>query len=117
MMCSDLVYYLIDVYQRFFPLQYHVLTSLMRLNQHPVRKKKSTAPPVISDSAEDQWEIDRSSIRMGSKLGSGQYGDVYEAVWLTHQKHVAVKTLKEGSMDVEDFLKEANVMKTVSLRL
>lgn len=26
--------------------------------------------------------------------GSGQYGDVYEGIWLSHSKTVAVKTLK-----------------------
>ena len=26
--------------------------------------------------------------------GSGQYGDVYEGIWLTHNTTVAVKTLK-----------------------
>ena len=66
---------------------------------------------MLSKVADDQWEVDRATIRMGRKLGSGQYGDVYEAVWTTCMQRVAVKTLKEEAMDVDDFLKEANVMK------
>lgn len=31
---------------------------------------------------------------MRHKLGGGQYGDVYEAVWKRYNKTVAVKTLK-----------------------
>lgn len=29
----------------------------------------------------DKWEIDRSEIHMKQRLGGGQYGDVYEALW------------------------------------
>lgn len=35
-----------------------------------------------------------SSLFISIKSGSGQYGDVYEAVWIPHNKTVAVKTLK-----------------------
>jgi len=48
---------------------------------------------------------------MRTKLGSGQYGDVYEGVWLRYNKIVAVKTLKEETMCLEDFLAEATIMK------
>ena len=42
----------------------------------------------------DKWEIDRTDIIMNQKLGGGQYGDVYEAVWKRYNITVAVKTLK-----------------------
>ena len=29
----------------------------------------------------DEWEIDRTEIHMKQRLGGGQYGDVYEALW------------------------------------
>ncbi|EGD74404.1 TK/ABL protein kinase [Salpingoeca rosetta] len=82
--------------------------GLVHVLRHPVKKKKKAA---VVDVAADEWEIDRSTIKMGRKLGAGQYGEVYEGVWTAHQRRIAVKTLKEGSMDVKDFLKEANVMK------
>lgn len=59
----------------------------------------------------DVWEINRTDIIMKQKLGGGQYGDVYEAKWRTHNMTVAVKTLKEDSMAVKDFLEEASIMK------
>ena len=65
---------------------------------------------MLNDGA-DKWELDRCEIQMRTKLGSGQYGDVYEGVWLRYNKIVAVKTLKEETMCLEDFLAEATIMK------
>ena len=31
---------------------------------------------------------------MKHKLGGGQYGDVYEAIWKIHNATIAVKTLR-----------------------
>ncbi|XP_052121364.1 tyrosine-protein kinase Abl isoform X3 [Frankliniella occidentalis] len=59
----------------------------------------------------DEWEINRTDIVMRHKLGGGQYGDVYEAVWKRHNMTVAVKTLKEDTMALKDFLEEASIMK------
>nr|XP_002733964.1 PREDICTED: tyrosine-protein kinase ABL1 [Saccoglossus kowalevskii] len=61
----------------------------------------------------DDWEIERTEIVMKHKLGGGQYGEVYEAIWKKHNKTIAVKTLKEETMQVEEFLKEASVMKEI----
>lgn len=41
----------------------------------------------------------------------GQYGDVYEAMWKRYNVIVAVKTLKEDTMALKDFLEEAAIMK------
>lgn len=41
----------------------------------------------------------------------GQYGEVYEAVWKRYGNTVAVKTLKEDTMALKDFLEEAAIMK------
>jgi hypothetical protein len=38
--------------------------------------------------------MDRTDIVMKHKLGGGQYGDVYEAVWKRYNVTVAVKTLR-----------------------
>ena len=59
----------------------------------------------------DEWEVDRTDIVMKHKLGGGQYGDVYEAVWKRFNLTVAVKTLKEDTMALKDFLQEAAIMK------
>ena len=43
----------------------------------------------------DEWEMDRTDIVMKHKLGGGQYGDVYEALWKRYKNvTVAVKTLR-----------------------
>ncbi|KAG8543555.1 hypothetical protein GDO81_024338 [Engystomops pustulosus] len=57
--------------------------------------------------------MERTDITMKHKLGGGQYGEVYEGVWKKYNLTVAVKTLKEDTMEVEEFLKEAAVMKEV----
>ena len=36
----------------------------------------------MSPTSADEWELDRSEMRMKDKLGGGQYGDVYEAKWI-----------------------------------
>lgn len=48
---------------------------------------------------------------MKHRLGGGQYGDVYEAYWTRYNRTVAVKTLREEHMNIQDFLAEAGVMK------
>ena len=65
---------------------------------------------------------------MKHKLGGGQYGDVYEAIWKRYNITIAVKTLRvcmqhtspsqfnccymqEDSMKLSDFLEEAAIMK------
>ncbi|XP_056150991.1 tyrosine-protein kinase SRK2 [Lampris incognitus] len=74
--------------------------------------KKIEAPQThgLSYNTVDQWEINRTSIRLLRKLGAGQFGEVYEGLW-NETTAVAVKTLKPGSMDPKDFLREAQIMK------
>ncbi|XP_075229054.1 tyrosine-protein kinase Abl isoform X2 [Lycorma delicatula] len=73
---------------------------------------KHNKPTVFALSPEpDEWEINRTDIVMRHKLGGGQYGDVYEAVWKRYSVTVAVKTLKEDTMALKDFLEEAAIMK------
>jgi fyn-related kinase len=64
----------------------------------------------LSHRTRDQWEIDRQSLRFVKKLGSGQFGDVWEGLW-NNTTPVAIKTLKSGTMDPKDFLAEAQIMK------
>uniref|UniRef100_A0A8C9V766 Tyrosine-protein kinase n=1 Tax=Scleropages formosus TaxID=113540 RepID=A0A8C9V766_SCLFO len=60
----------------------------------------------------DAWEVPRESLKLEKKLGAGQFGEVWMATYNKHVK-VAVKTMKPGSMSVEAFLAEANLMKSL----
>ncbi|KAM5158392.1 tyrosine-protein kinase Lyn isoform 1-T1 [Mantella aurantiaca] len=60
----------------------------------------------------DAWEIPRESIKMVKKLGAGQFGEVWMGFYNNNTK-IAVKTLKAGTMSVEAFMQEANLMKTL----
>ena len=42
--------------------------------------------------------MDRTDIVMKHKLGGGQYGDVYEAIWKRYNVTIAVKTLRVSSV-------------------
>lgn len=64
----------------------------------------------LSHDTRDRWEIDRSSLKLLHELGRGQFGQVYEGLW-QNKTRVAIKTLRKGSMDPQDFLGEAQIMK------
>uniref|UniRef100_A0A3B4ZKA4 Tyrosine-protein kinase n=1 Tax=Stegastes partitus TaxID=144197 RepID=A0A3B4ZKA4_9TELE len=76
----------------------------------PCVKMEAPQTHGLSYNTVDQWEIDRNSIKLLTKLGAGQFGEVFEGLW-NGTTAVAVKTLKPGSMDTEDFLREAQIMK------
>lgn len=79
--------------------------------RHAKPQLYSFSPADVLNDGADKWELDRCEIQMGAKLGSGQYGDVYEGVWKRYNKIVAVKTLKEETMCLDEFLAEAAIMK------
>lgn len=58
----------------------------------------------------DKWEIDPQDLTLGRELGSGQFGRVVEGCYKAHIR-VAIKMMKEGTMDEDDFIEEAKVMK------
>ncbi|XP_003781652.1 tyrosine-protein kinase FRK [Otolemur garnettii] len=78
----------------------------------PCLKRQVPTPFDLSYKTADQWEIDRSSVQLLKRLGSGQFGEVWEGLW-NNTTPVAVKTLKPGSMDPNDFLREAQIMKSL----
>lgn len=76
----------------------------------PCRKLEIPQTHGLSYNTVDHWEIERSSVKLLTKLGAGQFGDVHEGLW-NETTPVAVKTLKPGTMDPKDFLREAQIMK------
>ena len=66
----------------------------------------------LSKQADDDWEVDRQSIRLVKKLGTGQFGETWMGIWNeTTEVAVSVKTLKPGTMGAHEFLEEAALMK------
>uniref|UniRef100_A0A672FHB6 Tyrosine-protein kinase n=1 Tax=Salarias fasciatus TaxID=181472 RepID=A0A672FHB6_SALFA len=61
---------------------------------------------------QDEWEIPRESLKQERMLGAGQFGEVWRGVYNNDRK-VAIKKLKIGTMSVEAFLAEANMMKNL----
>lgn len=78
----------------------------------PCAKTEVPVPLDLSYKHVDQWEIDRNSLSLLKKLGSGQFGEVWEGLW-NNTTPVAIKTLKPGSMNRQDFLREAQIMKNL----
>nr|XP_006002996.1 PREDICTED: tyrosine-protein kinase FRK [Latimeria chalumnae] len=78
----------------------------------PCKKLHGNTPVTngLSYNTADQWEIERNSLKFLKKLGAGQFGEVWEGLW-NSTTPVAIKTLKTGTMDPKDFLREAQVMK------
>ncbi|XP_057198269.1 tyrosine-protein kinase Lyn-like [Triplophysa rosa] len=74
--------------------------------------KVCVRPQVTAPWDEDAWEISKNDLRMLNRLGAGQFGEVWMAYYNNSTK-VAVKTLKPGSMSVQAFLQEANLMKNL----
>lgn len=84
------------------------MKSLAKLTSSVVQS--DNAPITEGLSYRDEWEIPREQLTLRREIGSGQFGCVYEGQWNgTHQ--VAIKQLKQGMMDSQDFLREAKIMK------
>ncbi|KAM8954319.1 tyrosine-protein kinase FRK isoform 2-T2 [Pelodytes ibericus] len=79
---------------------------------NPCTKTEVPLPPDLCYKTADHWEIDRNSLKFLKKLGQGQFGEVWEGLW-NNTISVAIKTLKKGSMNPQDFLREAHIMKSL----
>lgn len=64
----------------------------------------------LSYAMKDKYEVERSSLLKQELLGSGNFGEVWKGVW-NKRTPVAIKTLKEGTMEPHKFLEEAEIMK------
>ena len=73
---------------------------------------RANKPMTTGLSYRDEWEIDRTTIVLQRKLGQGNFGEVWAGVW-NGTTPVAVKTLKPDTMEVKDFVQEAQVMKKI----
>uniref|UniRef100_A0A672HRT8 Tyrosine-protein kinase n=1 Tax=Salarias fasciatus TaxID=181472 RepID=A0A672HRT8_SALFA len=58
----------------------------------------------------ERWERPREEFRLVRKLGEGHFGEVWEALWTTENRRVAIKTLKQGT---GGFVKEVQALKSL----
>lgn len=58
------------------------------------------------------FEVDKKLFVLERKIGQGQFGDVWQGVYLMNHMKVAIKTLKEG-MNPSDFKAEAALMRNL----
>ncbi|XP_034433051.1 tyrosine-protein kinase Lck [Hippoglossus hippoglossus] len=96
-------------------------SSLKELVQHHVRETDGLCTklgkPCQSRAPQkpwwqDEWEIPRESLKLLRRLGAGQFGEVWMGEY-NNDREVAIKKLKMGTMSVEAFLAEANMMKNL----
>ena len=80
-------------------------TNLQQVCVQP--EKPQTAG--LSKAVNENWEIDKQSLRLVRKLGADEFGEVWVGQWNT-KTAVAVKTLKLGIISMEKFLQEAAIM-------
>ena len=69
-------------------------------------------PPTVglSYNMADKSEIDKSALKFLKKLGAGNFSEVWEGLWNDKVK-VAIKILREETVQPEAFLEEAEIMK------
>ena len=68
-------------------------------------------PVTTSLSYKDEWEIDRTTIQFSKKLGESSFSELWSGLW--NNTTVVIKTLKLGTIEVADFVAEAQVMKKI----
>uniref|UniRef100_G3P7M8 non-specific protein-tyrosine kinase n=1 Tax=Gasterosteus aculeatus aculeatus TaxID=481459 RepID=G3P7M8_GASAC len=61
----------------------------------------------------EPWERPREEFRLHKKLGEGHFGEVWEALWTTENKKVAIKTLKQADTKQDEFVKEVQALKSL----
>ncbi|MGH0176783.1 UNVERIFIED_CONTAM: hypothetical protein FKN15_074004 [Acipenser sinensis] len=72
--------------------------------------------PVLKDlshSTVDAWERPKEEFTLQSKLGAGNFGEVFEGLW-KQQVKVAIKVLRKETMNFKDFQAETQIMKKLS---
>ncbi|XP_076823262.1 tyrosine-protein kinase TXK-like isoform X1 [Clavelina lepadiformis] len=90
-------------------IQYHKHNAgglVSRLRQPPLCLQNQ---PMTHSFSNGKWSVDWSEITKKEELGSGQFGVVHRGLF-RGTRQVALKIMKEGTMEEEKFIEEAEVM-------
>ncbi|XP_056305953.1 tyrosine-protein kinase Tec isoform X1 [Danio aesculapii] len=87
--------------------KYNAAGLVARL-RYPIGPKGKCQPATAGFSS-DKMEINPSELTFMKELGSGQFGVVRLGKWRAQHK-VAIKTIREGAMNEDDFIEEAKIM-------
>ena len=90
-------------------IDYHTKTMVQRTPCVPSEVHRTAG---LSKETNKAWKIQRSSLKLCVKIDTGNFGEVWEAMW-NNTTPVIVNTLNSGTID---FLKEATVMKQLRHR-
>ena len=71
--------------------------------EHFLKSEKDEQPIGL---ARDVWEINQNDLRLTEQLGRGMFGEVWKGFW-NERVEVAVKQMRQGTMDPEAFRQEA----------
>ena len=92
------------------PSLHHTHTQLIALNASSLAGVTHLPSPGLT--LDTDWEIEPSTLELGAKLGEGEFGVVYRALW--HGTAVAAKVLKASSdIALGDFRSEIEVLRKV----
>ncbi|XP_014866250.1 PREDICTED: tyrosine-protein kinase HCK [Poecilia mexicana] len=61
----------------------------------------------------EPWERPREEFKLLHKLGEGNFGQVWEAIWTKENQKVAIKMLKQEDTKQDEFVKEVQALKSL----
>ncbi|KAJ8017249.1 hypothetical protein DPEC_G00015840 [Dallia pectoralis] len=98
---------LVDFYTR------ESLGTVERLGKACIRKEP--IPQDLSHSTVDEWELPKDQFVVGEQLGSGYFADVHRGMW-KKRINVAIKILKNDSVNDQEFQREVQILKKIRHR-
>ncbi|XP_056129564.1 tyrosine-protein kinase Srms [Lampris incognitus] len=93
-------------------------TTLGELITYYQKNSRSLGVPLDEPCAQkrelfdmEPWERPREEFKLHRKLGEGHFGEVWEALWTTENRRVAIKMLKQEDTKQDEFVKEVQALK------
>ncbi|KAL1020635.1 hypothetical protein UPYG_G00002720 [Umbra pygmaea] len=91
----------------------HSLGTVEHLGQACTRKEP--VPQDLSHSTVDEWELPKDEFTVCEQLGSGYFADVHRGIW-KNRINVAIKILKNDSLNDREFQGEVQILKKMRHR-